>query len=83
MCGRGDQVSIFKGGGNGFGCYQATDVGHVSKQVGLNVSAQLKEKVCKRGNKHKIRIHIYTIWQEILNSFSGCRIMHTSFMLPQ
>lgn len=44
MCGRGDQVSMIKGRGDGFGCHQATDMGHVSKHVGLNVSTELRLK---------------------------------------
>lgn len=42
--GGGDQVSMFKGRGDGFGCHQATNMSHVSKQVGIDVGAQLEEK---------------------------------------
>lgn len=48
MCGGSDKVSMFKGRRDGFGCHQATDMGHISKHVGLNVSAQLRERVRKR-----------------------------------
>ena len=42
MRGRRDQVRIFKGRGDGFGCHQPTDMGHVSQHVGLNVGTQLR-----------------------------------------
>lgn len=70
MCGGGDQVSVFKRRGDGFSCYQTTDMSHVSKHVGLNVSAQLREKACKGRKKHKIRIQIYTTCQGNLGSNS-------------
>lgn len=44
MRGGGDQVRVVKGGGDGCGCHQAADVGHISKHVGLDVSAQLRVK---------------------------------------
>lgn len=57
MCGSSDKVSMFKGRRDGFGCHQATDMGHVSKHVGLDVSAQLREKKCeKEGRKTKLRL---------------------------
>lgn len=47
--GRGDQVSMFEGGGNSFGCHQAADVSHIREHVGLNVGAEL------RGEREKFR----------------------------
>ncbi len=49
MCGRGDQVSIFKGRGDSFASHQTADVGHVSKHVCLNVSTELKVRGVERG----------------------------------
>lgn len=45
VCGRCDQVSIFKGRGNSSSCHQTTDVSHVSQHVGINVAAELEERL--------------------------------------
>lgn len=58
--GGGDQVSMFKGRGDGFGCHQATNMSHVSKQVGIDVGAQLEEKEAGWGNSYKIKTNMYT-----------------------
>lgn len=43
VCGRCDQVSVFKGRRDGSGCHQAADVSHVGQQVGVNAGAELEE----------------------------------------
>lgn len=59
MCGGRDQVGVFEGRGDGFGCHQATDMGHIGKHVGLNVSAQLEDTETE--TKQKIRIQVYIL----------------------
>lgn len=51
VCGGSDQVGVVKGGGDSFGCHEATNVSHVSKHVGVDICAELFQKKVWEGLK--------------------------------